>query len=53
MVGAQPICEKDQAAERAGLTGISPTHFVAGSACAVAASGTAGPCLRPLARREG
>ena len=32
MAGAQPICEKTRAAERAGLTGISPTYFVAGSA---------------------
>ena len=40
MAGAQPICEKARAAERAGLTGISPTYFVAGSAGAVAASGT-------------
>jgi hypothetical protein len=49
MAGAQPICEKARAVERAGLTRISPTHFVAGPACAVATSGTA-PTVPPAAR---
>src|SRR4249919_3084446 len=53
MAGAQPICEKAPAAERAGLliTGISPTYFVAGSAGATAASGTVRAV--PIVRQRG